>query len=376
MIIAGASLVTPNSVVSDGWIEVGGERITALGTLPSPGRVDLDVGGGWIVPGFVDLHAHGGGGASVTGADPAQVATFAATHLQHGTTSIVASLSSAGEAALDRDLRALAELAEDGVIAGIHLEGPWLSPRRKGAHPASALCVPEPAMVARLLSAGRGAIRMVTLAPELEHGLDAVRAVADAGAIAAVGHTDADAGTTRAAIEAGATVATHLFNGMAPIHHREPGPIVPLLADDRVTVELVLDGIHLDPAIARHTLISAGPDRIALVTDAMQAAGRGDGHYPRGDIGVTVRDGAARLPDGTLAGSALTMDAAFRFAVTRAGFTVQDAVRATSTTPARLLGISGRTGALRPGLTADLVVLDADYQVVAVMCEGAWVRAG
>ncbi|WP_240477206.1 N-acetylglucosamine-6-phosphate deacetylase [Jiangella muralis] len=362
--------------MSDGWIEVGGERITALGALPPPGRVDLAVGGGWIVPGFVDLHAHGGGGATVAGADPEQVAAFAATHLRHGTTSILASLSSAGEAALDHDLRALAELAEDGVVAGIHLEGPWLSPRRKGAHPASALRVPEPGMVARLLSAGRGAIRMVTLAPELEHGLDAVRAVTYAGALAAVGHTDADAGTTRAAIEAGATVATHLFNAMAPIHHREPGPIVALLADDRVTVELVLDGVHLDPAIARHACVSAGPDRVVLVTDAMQAAGRGDGRYPRGDISVTVHDGATRLPDGTLAGSALTMDAAFRFAITRAGFTIQDAVRATSTTPARLLGISSRTGALRPGLAADLVVLDADHQVVAVMREGAWVSTG
>jgi N-acetylglucosamine-6-phosphate deacetylase len=375
LVIAGAALVTPDGVVDDGWIEVDPEtgRIVALGAGAPPRPADTSLDGGWVVPGFVDMHTHGGGGATVVGADPDHVATFAATHRRHGTTSLVASLVSGHEEALGRDVRVLADLVDDGLIAGIHLEGPWISPERKGAHDPQALRAPEPAMVERLLAAGHGTVRMVTLAPELDHGLDAVRSVVAGGAVAAVGHTDADYDITRSAIDAGATVATHLFNAMAPIHHRMPGPIVALLEDERVTVELILDGVHLHPAIAHHAYTVAGGSRVALVTDAMSAAGFGDGDYLLGDLAVEVRAGVARLvSDGAIAGSTLTMDAAFRFAVTRAGFTVPDAVLAASTTPATLLGIADRTGALSAGLAADLVVLDDAFALVAVMSRGSW----
>lgn len=373
LVIAGASLVTPEAIIEDGWIEVDAGTIAALGSGSPPRPADRVAQGGWIVPGFVDMHSHGAGGATVVGADPEQVATFVATHRRHGTTSIVASLVTGYEDDLDRDVRALADLVDDGLIAGVHLEGPWISPKRKGAHNPDALRAPEPAMVARLLGAGRGTVRMVTLAPELEHGLDAVRTIVDGGAIAAVGHTDADYDITRAAIDAGATVATHLFNAMAPIHHRAPGPIIALLEDERVTVELILDGVHSHPAIAHHAYTVAGGARVALITDAMSAAGFTDGDYLLGDLAVEVRDGVARLAgDGTIAGSTLTMDAAFRFAVTRAGFSVGDAVRASSTTPATLLGIADRTGALTVGLAADLLLLDDAFEVVAVMSQGSW----
>lgn len=373
LVIAGASLVTPDGVVEDGWVEVADGRIAALGPGDPPRPADRLLDGGWIVPGFVDIHSHGGGGGTAMGADPAQLATFVATHQRHGTTTIMASLVTGHEPTLDHDIRALAELVDEGLIAGIHLEGPWISPQRKGAHDPAALRAPEPAMVARLLDAGRGKVLMVTLAPELDHGLDAVRTIVDAGAIAAVGHTDADYDTVRAAVDAGATVATHLFNAMAPIHHRAPGPIIALLEDERVTVELILDGIHLHPAVAHHAHTVAGPSRVVLVTDAMAAAGFGDGDYVLGDLAVTVRDGEARLVEGgSIAGSTLTMDAAFRFAVTRAGFSVPDAVRAASTTPATLLGLADQTGSLRAGLAADLVLLDDAFDVVAVMAKGSW----
>jgi len=374
VLIAGASLVTPDAVIDNGWVETDQGVITNLGQGTPPRPADRELNGGWIVPGFVDMHAHGGGGATVIGADSEHVATFADTHRRHGTTSIMASLVTGDEPSLDHDVRALADLVDAGVVAGGHLEGPWISPQRKGAHDPTALCAPEPSMVDRLLRAGRGSVRMVTLAPELDHGIDAVRAIVDGGAVAAVGHTDADYDLTRVAVDAGATVATHLFNAMAPIHHRTPGPIVALLEDERVTVELILDGVHLHPAAARHAYAVAGGSRIALVTDAISAAGFGDGDFLLGELAVEVRDGVARLGDGgSIAGSTLTMDAAFRFAVTRAGLEVADAVRASATTPATLLGIADRTGSLTIGREADVVCLDDSFEVVAVMAQGSWV---
>ncbi|NED95624.1 N-acetylglucosamine-6-phosphate deacetylase [Phytoactinopolyspora alkaliphila] len=371
-LIAGASIVTLDGVVDDGWLEVTDERIASIGAGTPPRPADRQVSG-WLVPGFVDLHTHGGGGATVVGADPEQVRTFAETHRRHGTTTIVASLVSGFPDALERDVRALADLADDGLIAGVHLEGPWISPQRKGAHDPNALAAPEQRVVHRLLDAGRGRVSMVTLAPELDGALDAIRSIVDAGAIAAVGHTDATYAQVRKAIDAGATVATHLFNAMTPIHHRQPGPILALLEDQRVTVELILDGVHLHPAVAAHAYRSAGAGRVALVTDAMAATDVGDGEYVLGGLAVTVSDGVARLVDGgSIAGSTLTMDAAFRFAVTEAGFTMTDAVQAASTNPARLLGIGHRTGALAEGYDADIVLLDADLNVQAVMSRGTW----
>lgn len=371
-VIASGSVVTPDGILDDGWVHTDGGRITAIGSGTPPAPPDV-TGPGWIVPGFVDIHSHGGGGATVVGADPAQVRTFAETHRRHGTTTLMASLVTGYPDDLDRDVRALAELADDGLVTGIHLEGPWISPERRGAHDPHALAPPDPGTVERLLNAGRGHVRMVTLAPELDHGLTAIRTVTDAGAIAAVGHTDATYEVVRDAIEAGATVATHLFNAMTPIHHRKPGPIVALLDDERVTVEIILDGAHLHESVAAHVYRSAGAGRIALVTDAMAAAGGADGDYVLGGLAVRVENGVARLVDGgSIAGSTLTMDAAFRFAVQRAGFSVVDAARATATTPAQLLGLT-HTGALIEGNDADLVVLDQNFRVRHVMARGAWI---
>lgn len=374
-VIAGGKLVTPRGILDEGWIGVAGSTIVAVGTGRPDGPVDVDLAGGWVVPGFVDIHSHGGGGATVVGADPGSVRTFADTHRAHGTTTIIASLVTGFYPEIERDVRALAELAQDGIVAGIHLEGPWISHGKRGAHNPEALATPDPVEVKRLLDAGAGAIRMVTLAPELDHGLDAIRTITDGGAIVAVGHTEATYDITRQAVEAGATVATHLFNAMAPIHHREPGPIVALLEDPRVSVELVCDGVHLHPAIVAHAYDSAGGSRALLVTDAMQAAGFADGTYPLGDLDVNVVGGVARLVDsGSIAGSTLTMDHAFKFAVQQSGFSMTDAVAASATNPARLLGLAEQTGALAEGLVADLVVLDADLTLRAVMAAGEWVR--
>ena len=217
---------------------------------------------------------------------------------------------------------------------------------------------------------------MVTIAPELEHGLDAIRLLTESGVIAAIGHTDATYAQTRTAIELGAPVGTHVFNAMRPVHHREPGPVTALLEQEQVLCEVVNDGLHVHPSVVSLMYAAAGAHRIALITDAMVAAGMGDGEYRLGALTVQVRDGEARLTDGdSLAGSTLTMDRALRNAVRLAGVPLADAAVSASLTPARALGIADRVGSLETGKQADLVVLDEDLAVVSVMQKGAWVDA-
>ncbi|WP_309063450.1 N-acetylglucosamine-6-phosphate deacetylase [Streptomyces sp.] len=370
-VLTGARVVLPTGTVDDGRVIVDGTRIAA--TAPG-GAETLDASGHWLVPGFVDLHNHGGGGASFTSGTVGDVLKGIHTHRLHGTTTLVASTVTGDTDFLARRAGLLAELAEQGEIAGIHFEGPFISPCRKGAHSEELLRDPEPAEVRKLIDAARGHARMVTLATELPGGLDSVRLLAEHGVIAAVGHTDATYEQTVQAIEAGATVATHLFNAMPPLGHRAPGPIAALLEDERVTVELINDGTHLHPAALRLAFRHAGAARVAFITDAMDAAGFGDGRYMLGPLEVEVADGVARLVEGgSIAGSTLTLDRAFRRAVTVDGLPVEDVVAALSANPARLLGMDDRIGSLEPGKDADLVVLDADFALKGVMRRGEWV---
>jgi N-acetylglucosamine-6-phosphate deacetylase len=365
-LLEGARIVTPARVVDPGWVRVAGDRIAAVGPGGTPSGLT-------IVPGFVDIHVHGGGGASFLSADPDEAACAVEFHRRRGTTTTLASLVTAPLDILERQLSALADLCADGLLAGIHLEGPWLSNARRGAHNPAFLRPPALPEVRRLLTAGGSALRMVTLAPELDGALDAVRAVAASGVVATIGHTDASYEVTRAGIDAGARLGTHLFNGMRPVHHREPGPVVALLEDDRVAVELVNDGTHLHPAIVRGVVAAAGPDRVGLVTDAIAGAGMGDGEYELGGLRVRVGGGVARLAgSGSIAGSTLTMDAAFRRTVVDAHLPLAVAARLTSSTPARVVGLDD-VGAIEPGRRADLVVLDERLEVVAVMAGGTWV---
>lgn len=357
-VIAARTVVAGDGLLSPGAVTVEGGRLTVVsGEIPD----HVEIKPGYLVPGFVDLHCHGGGGASVGDGQEA-VATAVRTHRRHGTTTMGASLVSAPPDRLLSDVAALAELVQDGLVAGTHVEGPWIATSMRGAHDPTTLRPPDPAEVGRVLGAARGTLHMVTLAPELEHGPAAVRRFADAGVLAALGHTDADHEQARAGIEAGATVATHLFNQMRPIHHREPGPVPALLADPRVHVELVADGVHLHPAVVALVRQAVPADRIVLVTDAMSAAGAADGRYLLGGLEVDVERGVARLRDGgALAGSTLTMAEAFRRVVTDCGFAVADAVLAASTTPARLLRRDD-VGVIAAGRRADLVHLDDDLR--------------
>ncbi|MGR4850473.1 N-acetylglucosamine-6-phosphate deacetylase [Streptomyces sp. LARHCF252] len=370
-VLSGATVVLPTETVNNGQVAIHGTRITT--TAPENATV-IDVTGHYVIPGFVDLHNHGGGGASFTSGSAEDILKGIHTHRLHGTTTLVASTVTGDLDFLTGRAGLLSELAEQGEIAGVHFEGPFISPCRKGAHAENLLRDPHPADVRKLIDAARGQARMVTLATELPGGLDSVRLLAEQGVIAAIGHTDATYEQTVEAIEAGATVATHLFNAMPPLGHRSPGPITALLEDDRITVELINDGTHLHPAALQLAFHHAGADRVAFITDAMDAAGFGDGRYWLGPLEVEVADGVARLvEDGTIAGSTLTLDRAFKRAVTVDGLSVEDAVTALSANPARLLGMADTIGSLEPGKFADLVLLDSAYDLKGVMRRGEWV---
>jgi len=365
MIIGAHRLLTPDGL-AEGWVEIGEDRIAAWGEGPGSGPdlvVDL------LCPGFVDVHSHGGGGANFC-ADPAQVRQVVDTHAAHGTTTMIASLVTGAVADLADQVGVLAGFVAAGSLAGIHLEGPWLAEDYKGAHPQRLLRDPETADIALLLEAGKGAVRMVTIAPEKPGGLEAVRYLSERGVMVAVGHTAADFDTARAAIEAGARGTTHLFNAMPEILHRAPGPGLALWQDPRVWVELVCDGIHVHPALIAQVMATK-PEKCVLITDAMAAAGYADGDYLLGELPVEVRDSVAHIAGtSTIAGSTLTLDRAVRTAVS-SGVDLETALRAATSNPADYLGLPD-VGRITPGFFADLVCLTTDLIPTRVMRHGQW----
>lgn len=379
-VLHGARLVDDGTVTDDAWVAFADGLVAARGTgdrwraLQTADAVHpVDVGGGWLTPGFIDIHGHGGGGASFDDG-PDAVATARAVHRAHGTTRAVLSLVTASIEDLCARTAAIADLTEtDSTILGSHLEGPFLDPAHKGAHTAELLRAPHRDEVDRLITAGRGTIRQVTLAPERDGATAAISAFRAADIAVALGHTSATSAQAAAAFDAGATILTHAFNAMPGIHHRAPGPVVTALRDDRVTLELIADGIHVHPDVIALAFAGA-PGRIALITDAMAAAGAGDGAYSLGGLAVTVTDGTARLADGgSIAGSTLTQDAALRL-VTGIGVPIEAAVAALTAVPARAIGVQGCYGSLAVGVAADAVVLDAGLQVSRVWVGG--VEAG
>lgn len=376
MLLTAETVLTGRELLRPGWIEVSHGLVDAAGAGTPPRPADRDLGAVTVVPGFVDTHVHGGGGTNFSAAAHADTATAVDFHRRHGTTSLIASLVTAAPDELLHQITGLATDVRDGLIDGIHLEGPWLSTVRCGAHQPALMRDPDPAEIDRVLEAAAGTVRMITIAPERKGALAAIGQIVAAGVVASVGHTEASYEQTRAAITAGATVGTHLFNAMRPIGTREPGPVIALLEDARVTVELITDGVHVDPALYRHVSRSAGPHRVSVITDAISAAGMSDGTYHLGPLAVDVVNGVARVAGTqTIAGSTATMDHQFRFAVTHSDLGRDDAliaaVRQTSINPARALGLPAM--GLAPGGSAGLVALDGDLTVRGVLRQGSWV---
>jgi N-acetylglucosamine-6-phosphate deacetylase len=359
-------VVTPTEVLESGWVQAKQGVIIGLGSGAPPPPVDENdrpfrADGQFVMPGFVDLHCHGGGGFSFTTDSLSEAGAAAEFHRRHGTTSLVASLVSAPHENLVRWCATLAQLVHEEEIVGVHLEGPYLSHVRCGAHNPTHLRLPSIRELEELYNVSKHTIVQVTIAPELPGALAAIQWLVSNGIIAAVGHTNANAQEVSRAIDAGASLATHLCNAMPPMHHRDPSAVLTLLDDDRVMLEIINDGVHLHPAVVRTIFARAGRKRVALITDAISAAGQGDGNYELGGLSVVVAAGVARLVasdddlPGPIAGSTLTMIEAVRNSL-RQGMSAVDVAHAASTTPASLLGLGDR-GEIAVGKRADLVVV-------------------
>jgi len=371
LLLHGGRVLPPAGPPGEGWVLIRAGRIEAVGAgdPPAVNVPRLDLAGALAAPGFIDLHVHGGDGVDFSSASGEEIGRAIALHARHGTTGLLATTLSAAPDPLLAAVREIAAARAPGLL-GAHLEGPFLSPARAGAQDPAHIRDPDRAELERLLEAGAGTVRIVTLAPERPRALATTALLRRAGVVAAVGHSDASWDEARAAFAAGATHAVHLFNGMRPLHHREPGVIGAALADPAVTCELICDGHHLHPGTIALVHALKGADGAVLVTDAMAAAGLPDGEYGLGTLDVVVAGGRAGLAEGVvLAGSTLTMDRAVRTAVA-AGVPVDDALRMASATPARVLGLELTKGALAPGHDADVVVLDDVLAVRATIVGG------
>jgi N-acetylglucosamine-6-phosphate deacetylase len=384
-VLRAGTVVTPDAVLSPGYVAVRDGVVTDVGEGAGGGRFPgalIDLGPRIVAPGYFDVHIHGGDGAQVNGEDVADVVAsverVARFHARFGTTSMLATTVSDSPERLRTTVEGVAAVVRAGgvqdgaTVRGIHLEGPWIARARMGAHHPDCLRLPDVTELESLLVASGGCIRMVTIAPELPGSLQLIEAAATAGVEVAIGHTDADYETTLAAIEAGARHATHLFNAMAPPHHRRPGAVTALLLDDRVTLEVVADLEHVHPAVLALAALCA-PRRLVAVSDAVPAAGLEAGSYQIGHLEVSLEAGRVSLASdpSTLAGSVLTMDAAVRNLVAAVGMPLDAALAAASATPAWAAGCGDSgLGHIRADAPADLVVLEPDLSVAATIVAG------
>jgi N-acetylglucosamine-6-phosphate deacetylase len=382
IVLRSERIVTPSGVLA-GTLRIRAGRIEAISAARArePSAVAaVDFGSDWVVPGFIDTHVHGGGGAQLHTTDPAELAAACRFHALHGTTALLATTVSAPVAELSAILATIARASTAAApagarVLGAHLEGPFLSPALSGAMDPTTFLAPAGELMSRLREAAGGTLSMMTLAPELPGALALIRDLHAHGEVASLGHTDADYETVVAAVNAGARSATHLFNAMRGLHHRAPGAVGAVLDSDQLNAELICDGEHVSPAVLRLAHRAKGTGGLRLITDAMAGAGMPDGTYPLGRATIAVAGGrATRMHGDTLAGSTLTMDEAMRQAVAALGLSLPEAVALTAANPARVLGLQARKGQIAIGMDADFAVLDDALNVRCTVVGGAWVQ--
>lgn len=373
------AVILADEVLEHGLVGIAGGRIVSVSDLERDMRPDLcdpklveRIAAGYIAPGYIDLHVHGGGGADFMDGDPEAVATITATHARYGTTGLLATTLTASEEAIIKAVRAAKAAPKRGArVLGFHVEGPFINTKVKGAQDERFIRNATVAEIDRLMAEGDEGHRWhITVAPELPGMTEVITHLSRQGAVVSAGHTECTFAQLQAARDAGLRHVTHLFNAMRGLHHREPGTVGGALALPGLSVELIADGIHVHPASMQVAVRARGARQVLLVTDAMSAAGLGEGEYRLGDLPVTVKDGAARLADGTLAGSVLTMATAVRNMVQLVGVPLHEAVAMASLNPAVRHGISRTKGSICPGADADLLLLDADLNVVQTIVEG------
>ena len=354
MIIAAARAVIDGKDRSEIWIDIREGLIHEIGDGPHPSSERKF--SGTLIPGFIDIHCHGGGGYYFSNSSPDLIAIAIATHRRSGTTTQFASLVTADLGELKEQIQRLIPFVRSGEIAGIHLEGPYLSRAKCGAHSPELLRAPSLDEVKSLVDYGQGTIAMVTIAPELEGALESIAWLTSQGIVAAIGHSDADADTARAAIDAGAKVVTHFTNAMAKMVGGQ-SMATEVLDDSDISLELINDGTHV-PTDVIEALKKSALDRTVLITDAMSAAGSIDGKYQIGDLEVEVKDSIARLvSNGSLAGSTLTMERAFLNFLNKDGANIVDAVHASSTRASQVFGLNN-VGSISVGKKANILNFD------------------
>ncbi|TDF95560.1 N-acetylglucosamine-6-phosphate deacetylase [Paenibacillus piri] len=409
VIIRNVHVVTPEGVIEHGWVRLTNGLIDAIGrekdaTRPPSGEnaaahttkladhaaagpdastvsgddgstVTIDGRRGWALPGFIDIHVHGGYGHDFMEADAAGLDAITRFHALHGTSVMLATTVTAPKADIDQVLNRVNRYRDAAMpyaqLLGVHLEGPFISAKWPGAQNPAHIVAPQPAWLEDWTRRFPGLIRMQTLAPESEGALPYIEALTREGIIAALGHTDATYEQVQLAVKHGLSHAVHTFNAMRGLHHREPGTVGAVMDNPAIMAEVIADGHHVHPAAIGLLAQLKGPDSLLLITDAISAAGLGNGDYRLGGLDVVVRDGVARLKEGdSLAGSTLTMIDAFRYAVQKAGISVEHASRMASGSPARRLGIDRTTGSLQPGKQADVLLLNAQLELERVWIQG------
>jgi N-acetylglucosamine-6-phosphate deacetylase len=383
--LTAAALLTPTErianallLMEDGVISEVTSR--AHRAIPSGARV-VDLGDGILAPGLIDIHIHGGGGRDVMEASCEALPAVEKLLAGHGVSSYYPTTVTAP---LDQILGAVERLADaieaepssNGALRarplGIHLEGPFLSHARRGVHPPENLLKPSLALFERIWQAARGHIKIMTIAPELDEAKETIAAAVKRGVVASLGHSDAPLGAARAAMAVGASHATHTFNAMRPLGHRDPGILGLVLTNSELSADIIVDGIHVDPAVVELFMKLKGPDKAVLITDATSATGMPDGHYRLGSIDLEVKDGRC-VTGGTLAGSVLTMDQAVRNVMKFANLDLSQALRTATLNPAQVAGIAGQRGTLAPGARADLIILNSRYEVTRTIIGGTGV---
>jgi N-acetylglucosamine-6-phosphate deacetylase len=375
--ITEARIITPDETIESATIVIGDDgrisEVRADATVP-PGASRTAATGLAIVPGFIDLHVHGGGGFSLATEDPSQIESYARWVVRHGVTSFLATIFADD---LEESLKFVRVAAQPNgtasggaALLGLHLEGPFVNSDRRGALPESWITDADVRTFDGMVQAAAGHLRMLTLAPELPRSADVLGSAVSRGIVVALGHTDAGYDVALRAFEAGASHVTHAFNAMRPFHHRDPGPVGAALESPHVTVEVVADGVHLHPATIDLLIRALGPERVVLTTDAVTPAGLSAGSFRIGREEARLEDGRMLLPDGTIAGSAATMDQLVRNVVEWRFTNLADAALMASTTPARVIGVSASKGRVAPGFDADLVALDSDLAVAMTWVGG------